>query len=137
MTESTPSALFAIFAPRPFRFSQEVDSFYDRLEVGSVFLISGGTLKPSNVAFNKTGHAFEITLNRGSTVRLRTRAATSCAALLRARTRGAALAQPVFAYTQRARVLARVRIPQSRSCPQLTKRPVQRVQHFALTPVHA
>jgi len=49
-------------------FNQECDSFFDKIEPGRCYFISGGQLKPVDQRYNKTSHQFEITLNRGSAI---------------------------------------------------------------------
>ena len=49
-------------------FNEVVDQYFDKLEVGKCFLISGGQLKAANPMYNKTSHGFEVTLNRGCTI---------------------------------------------------------------------
>ena len=49
-------------------FTDAYNEHYDKVVVGRVYVISGGTLKPKNAQYNTTSHAFEITLNRGCTL---------------------------------------------------------------------
>ncbi len=49
-------------------FNEQMDAFWDRVQVGDVYLISGGQLKQANPAFNKTGHVYEIAFSRASTI---------------------------------------------------------------------
>jgi len=49
-------------------FNEVCDSYYDKITIGSCYIISGGTLKQTNAQYNKSGHPFEITLNRNATV---------------------------------------------------------------------
>ncbi|CAI0441900.1 unnamed protein product [Linum tenue] len=49
-------------------FNAVADQFYSQIEVGSVYLISKGTLKPAQKNFNHLHHDLEISLDNGSTV---------------------------------------------------------------------
>ncbi|KAK9101489.1 hypothetical protein Scep_024919 [Stephania cephalantha] len=51
-------------------FNAVVDRFYDSVEVGKVYMISKGTLKPAQKNFNHLNNAWEIFLETGSTVEL-------------------------------------------------------------------
>lgn len=51
-------------------FNAVVDRFYDVVEVGKVYLISKGTLKPAQKSFNHLSHQYEIFLETTSTVEL-------------------------------------------------------------------
>lgn len=46
-------------------FNEVFDTHYDKLTLGSVYEISGGSFKPKNAKFNHTSHELELTLYRG------------------------------------------------------------------------
>lgn len=46
-------------------FNEVYDQIYEALQIGQVYIVSGGTLKPKDGRYNTTSHGFEITLNRG------------------------------------------------------------------------
>lgn len=48
-------------------FNEQVDTFYERIEEGRCYLISGGVLKPVDKRYSTTSHAYEITLQRNCT----------------------------------------------------------------------
>ncbi|XP_039128729.1 LOW QUALITY PROTEIN: replication protein A 70 kDa DNA-binding subunit A-like [Dioscorea cayenensis subsp. rotundata] len=51
-------------------FNMVADQFYDKIEVGRVYLISKGSLKPSQKSFNHLNNEYEIFLESTSTVQL-------------------------------------------------------------------
>eukprot|EP00879_Flechtneria_rotunda_P025305 GHRR01026883.1.p1 GENE.GHRR01026883.1~~GHRR01026883.1.p1 ORF type:complete len:797 (+),score=258.36 GHRR01026883.1:172-2562(+) len=46
--------------------NDQVDHFYDMVQVGHIFMISKASLKPRNAKFNNTPHEYEIYLERSS-----------------------------------------------------------------------
>lgn len=51
-------------------FNAVVDKFYDLVEVGKVYMVSRGSLKPAQKNFNHLNNEYEITLDSASTVEL-------------------------------------------------------------------
>ena len=49
-------------------FNETLDQFYDRLQVGRCYVVSGGTIKQANPQYNNTSHSCEITLGRTTTI---------------------------------------------------------------------
>ncbi|KAH7426619.1 hypothetical protein KP509_10G009100 [Ceratopteris richardii] len=49
-------------------FNSTADQFIDRIEVGKLYMVSKGTLKPAQKSFNHLKHDFEITLENSSTI---------------------------------------------------------------------
>ncbi|KAK0166630.1 hypothetical protein PV327_004122 [Microctonus hyperodae] len=49
-------------------FTDQVDRFYDMIEIGKVYYISRGQLKTANKAFNNTNNEYELTLSGDSEI---------------------------------------------------------------------
>jgi len=49
-------------------FNETLDQFYDRLQVGRCYVVSGGTIKQANPQYNNTSNSCEITLGRTTTI---------------------------------------------------------------------
>ena len=49
-------------------FNDVVDLHFDKVQVGSVYMLSGGTIKSANKFYNKLNSDFEITLTEDSTL---------------------------------------------------------------------
>jgi replication factor A1 len=50
-------------------FNEVYDTHYDKLTLGAVYEISGGSFKTKNAKFNNTSHELELTLNRWCTLK--------------------------------------------------------------------
>lgn len=49
-------------------FKQDADRFFDLIQVGNVYLISHGQVKPANRSFTHLKHEYEVTLGRESQI---------------------------------------------------------------------
>ena len=49
-------------------FGEVVDQFYDQIEVGKVYLISRGSLKPANKKFNSLNNDYELNLELSTSI---------------------------------------------------------------------
>ena len=51
-------------------FNDVADLHFEKVQVGSVYTLSSGTIKSTNKFYNKLNNDFEITLNKDSTLSL-------------------------------------------------------------------
>ena len=49
-------------------FKAEADKFYEMIQVGDVFMVSRGSIKPANKQFSKLDHDYEISLNQDTLI---------------------------------------------------------------------
>jgi replication factor A1 len=54
-------------------FKEDADHLYKELQVGNTYIITHGSIKPTNKRYDSSGHEYEITFDRDTTVEI-----TSC-----------------------------------------------------------
>ena len=54
-------------------FKEDADHLYKELQVGKTYIITRGSIKPTNKRYDSSGHEYEITFDRDTTVEI-----TSC-----------------------------------------------------------